>query len=272
MPENGSVSNLEKLVSEKFLLISVILVIVVNLISNLISEQTAILIGNFVYFPAAGGLLFVSLMMIKRFGTGGKHGMAWISLLGFAIMWFSAETTWTVQEIVLEIEPFPSTADVFYILGYPFLLMFLFSYLEPVKRAISKKTIIIASLISLSVLIPSLYFSVGHDLEVNGLEVVIAATYPISDAFIIVPALIGVNLFFRGQVNFMWSLVCIGIICIFVADTAFLFAQMDDSYYTGHPMEILFHLTYVLMAYGVYDQLRVFKTRNHDTPSKHWSE
>ena len=271
MGESSRYSNLGRLAEEKFLVISVALVITVNIISNLIGEQAAILIGNFVYLPVAGGLLFVSILVIKRFGTSGKHGMAWLSLFGFAAMWVCAEITWIVEEMILEIEPFPSTADIFYILGYPFLLMFLFSYLEPVKNAISKKAIIISVLISLSVLIPSLYYSVGIDSDINELEIAIGITYPVADACVIVPALIGVNLFFRGQVNFMWSLVCFGIICAFIADTAFLASQINNLYYTGHPLEILFHLTYVLIAFGVYDQIKIFRVRDYDTSSTHWS-
>jgi len=248
------------------------LVVGINLVSNMINQEIAILAGNFLYFPIDGGLVFVSILIMKRFGVTGSHGMAWLCLFGFAVMWFAADTIWAIEELVLEIEPFPSTADIFYILGYPFLLMFLLAYLVPVKKAISKKMIAIAIFMSMSILIPSLYNSIGTDSDLERLEIAIGVAYPIADAFVIIPALIGVSLFFRGQVNFMWTLVCIGIICVFIGDTAFLFAQMDNSYYTGHPLEILFHLTIVLIAFGVYDQLGIFKAKDHDTSSKNWSE
>ncbi len=256
-------TRLERIQNEKLLVFGIIAIIVANLASNIVGEEAAILVGNFIYFPLTGGLVYVSVLLLKRLGTTGKYGTAWISLFGFSVMWFVAEMTWTIEEIFLNIEPYPSTADIFYLLGYPFLLLFLISYLEPVKAAITKKVTIIPIIISLAVLIPSLYFAF-YDVtmeDIGHLEYTIAAAYPIADAFVIVPAFIGIHLFFRGRVNFMWSLVCIGIISVFIADTAFLFAQIDMWYYTGHPIEMLFHFTYLLIAIGAYDQLKIFKRK-----------
>lgn len=254
-------TRLERIQSERVLIFGLITIVISNIASNVISEEVAMYVGNFIYFPLTGGLVFVSVLLLKRLGTSGKYGTSWTSLFGFSIMWFIAEMTWTIEEIFLQIEPYPSTADIFYLLGYPFLLLFLVSYLDPVKAAITKKVSIIPIIISLLVLIPSLYFAF-HDVtaeDIGHLEYTIAAAYPVADAFVIVPALIGIHLFFRGRVNFMWSLVCIGIISVFIADTAFLFAQVDMWYYTGHPMEMLFHFTYLLITIGAYDQLKIFK-------------
>ena len=254
---------LERIKNEKFLIISLIVIVLANLFSNIISEKTAVLVGNFMYVPVAGSLVFVSILLLKHFGSSGKHGTAWISLFGFSIMWFTAEITWIVEELFLNIEPYPSTADIFYLMGYPFLLLFLISYIEPVKKAITKKILVIPIIISVSVLLPSFFFAFSDMGDIGKLEYTIAAAYPAADAFIIIPALIGIHLFFRGKVNFMWTLVSLGIISVFIADTIFLFAQIDDWYYTGHPMEILFHWTYVLIAFGVYDQLRIFKRNSN---------
>lgn len=72
--------------------------------------------------------------------------------------------------------------------------------------------------------------------------------YPISDAIMIIPALIGIALFFKGEVNFMWTLVCLGILSVFIADTVFFLAQFDDTYYTGSPTEILFLWTCIFLS------------------------
>jgi len=187
--------------------------------------------------------------------------MAWACLFGFAVMWFVAEMAWIVDELILEVDPFPSTADIFYLIGHPFLLMFLISYLEPFKSSITKKMFTLVILFSLSILSLSLILTIGAEEGMDRLSYVIAVAYPVADALIIIPAIIGIILFFRGEVNFMWTLVCFGILSVFIADSAFMFAQFDNSYYTGHQLEILFHWTYLLIAFGVYDQIRVFKRR-----------
>ena len=136
--------------------------------------------------------------------------------------------------------------------------MFLIFYIEPVRKAITKKMVVTATLLSLSVLIPSLFIALQDDSQVSYFEAILVYAYPVVDALVIIPALIGIALFFKGQVNFMWTLVCLGIFSLFVADTVFLFANLDKWYYTGYPLEILFYFTYILISFGVYDNMKVF--------------
>ena len=104
-----------------------------------------------------------------------------------------------------------------------------------------------------------LFRSLGSGIHTDALNATLGTIYPIFDTMVIIPAIIGVVLFFKGQVNFMWTLMHLGVICLFVADTAFLFGQNEDSYYTGNPMEILFYWTYVLFAFGIHNHLVLFK-------------
>lgn len=223
--------------------------------------ETAILVGNFIYIPVSSGLVVISFVILKKFGISGNHGFSWVSLTGFSLSWFFAEMTWIYQEVFLKTDPFPSISDVFYLIGYPFLLMFLFSYLNPFRNGISKKMMFSSIVISAAILIPSLYLSFQIDSEISLFDSVFALAYLVADAIVIIPALIGISLFFKGEVNFMWTLVCLGILSVFVADTTFVFTQFDQTYYTGHPLEILFQWTYVLIGFGVYNQLSVFKKR-----------
>jgi len=211
------------------------------------------------YIPAAGSLLVVSIIVLQRLGSSGKHGSALIALVGFAISWFFAEMTWMLQELYFKIEPFPSTADLFYLVGYPFLLMFVISYLEILKEGITKEILGLAILAAVIVLVSSLYVVFNEEEELSNYEFALLAGYPIADAIVLVPAVLGVVLFFKGKVNFMWTLVFVGVISLYVADTTFLYTQLEDSYYTGHPLEMLFHFMYFLIAFGIYDYMKIFK-------------
>lgn len=258
-------TQLDSVLSKKYLIAAVIGVISLNLIANVISKDVAILAGNLGYVPLAGTFLVLTILITSRFGLGGTHGLAWFSFTGFAISWFIAEMLWINEELVLQAQPFPSIADIFYVMGYPFLLLFFVSYLQPVRTAITKKAIAIACAISIGVLIPSLYFVLGNPSDQGVLATVLGAIYPIFDSIVIIPALIGVVLFFKGQVNLMWTLVCMGVVCLFAADTIFLLGQLDDSYYTGSPVEILFHFNYVLLSFGVYSNLVLFKKEKNQS-------
>lgn len=249
---------LDAILTKKYLVGALIASVVIVLSANAVGEETAILAGNFLYVPTAGALLGLAVVILGRFGLGGSHGLAWFAFLGYASSWFVGEILWLIQELYLKIDPFPSASDVFYIVGYPFLLMFFVAYLQPVRSAITKKMLIPASAFSIGILTLTLYLTVGTE-SGDVFSTVIAAIYPIFDSLVIIPALVGVALFFKGKVNFMWTLLCFGTISVFAADTAFLVGQNDDSYYTGNPMEILFYWNYILLAFGVHNHIVLFK-------------
>ena len=259
-------TTLDLVLSKKYLIISLIAIAAINLAANLISQDLATLVGNLGYIPITGTFLILSLLIAYRFGLTGNHGLAWFSFAAFAVSWSIAEMLWIHQELVLKEDPFPSPADIFYIVGYPFLLMFFVAYLQPVKAAITKKILGLSSMISIGILVPSLYLVLGNGVHSDSLNAILGAIYPVFDSMVIIPAIIGVVLFFKGQVNFMWTLVCLGILCLFAADTAFLFGQNEDSYYTGNPAEILFYWNYVLLAFGVHNHLMLFKKEKKSNP------
>jgi hypothetical protein len=84
----------------------------------------------------------------------------------------------------------------------------------------------------------------------------------------LVPALVGIVLFFKGEVNFTWSLICLGIILQSAGDMSFQFATFTNTYYTGHPSDILFLWSYLLLSFGVYDHIRIFKKVKPHYPKK----
>jgi len=128
-----------------------------------------------------------------------------------------------------------------------------------VKNGITKKSIIYSSVISASLLVSSLFIVYDPAIETMDFEYVLAVTYPIADAIVLIPAIIGVAIFLRGKVNFLWSLLLLGIILNVIADTVYLVSISEDSYYPGHPVDILYLWAYALFAFGIYNHIKLFK-------------
>jgi hypothetical protein len=257
-------TTLDTVLTKKYLVGALVACATVILASNLISQDVTILVGNMLYIPAAGSLLILSLLVLARFGTTGHHGVAWFSFAAYAISLFIAEILWIIQELYFQTDPFPSAADIFYLISYPFLLMFYASYFQPVKSAITKKMVVASLAFSIGILIPSLYLALGPSTDDEMFDIILGSIYPIFDAMVLIPALIGVSLFFKGQVNLLWTLFCLGTISVFIADSAFLFAQNEDSYYTGNPLEIPYYWNYVLLSFGVGSHLVLFQKTKKD--------
>jgi hypothetical protein len=257
-------NNLEQSNLRKVLFFTIVFTGVSLIVANLFGKDVAATVSLSLYVPATMSLVTLSIILSKRFGIRGDHGKAWLMFSIFVILWFIAERIALYYNLKLGEEPFPSEADAFWLVGYPFLFAFTILYLKPVKNSINKKMIFLALAISIATLSPILYMTQYENIDVDWSDLVIAIAYPIGDAIILIPAIIGVTLFFRGKVNFLWTLMCIAIISETIADTGFLLATIDDSYYSGHPVDILFIWYYIIFSFGVYSHVAIFRNHRKD--------
>lgn len=238
------------------------------LIAEGIGKETAIVFTNWIFVPIPGTMLVLSIIFAKKHGISGNHGKAWIAFAVFSACWFIAEQVWLVEELFYHQKTFPSAADFFYIAGYPAYFIFAVMYLKPFRSAITKKVIILASLIAIVVLIPDLYWTLENSSDEDQFSIILGAIYPISDSIVLVPAIVGIRLFFGGKVNFLWTLMFVAILLEVMADTGFQYFSLDNSYYTGHPVDILFLWSYILFSFGVYDNIQVFKSKMNSYKDK----
>lgn len=254
-------TRLEKLRSQRFMLFSLVFTGLAIMIAEYIGKETAIIFTNWIFVPIPGAMLVLSIIVAKKHGKTGNHGKAWIAFAVFAACWFIAEQVWLVEELFYHQKPFPSEADFFYIIGYPAYFIFAILYLKPFKSLITKKMTIAASLVSIAVLVPSMYWTLENSSDEDQFSIILGAVYPVADSIVLIPAVIGMRLFFGGQVNFLWSLMLVGILVEVVADTGFQYFSLDDSMYTGHPADILFLWSYILFSFGIYDNIKVFNSK-----------
>ncbi len=251
----------QKLKSQSFMIYTLIGSAFAILVAENISKEAATVFTNWIFVPIPGALVVLSILSVKRHGITGNHGKAWISFAIFSVLWFMAEQVWMVLELFYHQKPFPSSADIFYIAGYPAYFVFAMLYIRPVKDGVTRKIIVVSILIAIGVLVPNLYMTFENNSDEDQLSTVLAAFYPVADAIVLVPALVGVALFFGGKVNFPWSLMLLGIIIEVIADTGFQYFSLDNSVYTGHPVDILFLWSYIFFVFGVYNHLKIFKTQ-----------
>jgi len=184
-----------------------------------------------------------------------------IAILFFAVgsvFWFVAEQTWQILDVVLNQDPFPSLADVFYLLSYPFFVAFLILYLKPIKKSITKPIILFSAIISLVFLIPSLHVLIDYYQEDTTLNISIGLLYPVLSSVLLFFSLLGITFFIRGVQTYFWIFIFIGFLVDTVADTLFLFTVLDDSYYDGQITDLLYLVGYICYITGI---IFYFKTR-----------
>lgn len=166
---------------------------------------------------------------------------------------FIAEQIWTVYEYFLFIDPYPSIADIFYVLTYPFFALFLFSYLKPVRKQISKQIICFSIVLSSMFILPVFMTTYELNSESNVFEFIMALAYPLGDAILLIPAIVGILFFFRGERNYFWGAMLIGIVLTVVADVMFTFLDSIEAYEGGNPIEIGWLSAYLFWAFACYE-------------------
>lgn len=257
-------------VLKKSLVMSLIGVGFIILVSTFLGKEVVKSVTDVMYIIITGTFVILAISLVLRFKKTGSHGKAWLFFLGTAVSWFLAETSWAVYELVYNQNPFPSIADAFYIAGYPLMFGFLMYYLKPVQKAITKKMVTSAILISMTIAIPSIYIAYSPESNVTLFENVLATAYPVLDSIIFVPSILGISLFFRGDVNFTWSLICIGILCFAIGDIGFQFTTFTNTYYTGHPIDIILMWSYIFFSFGAYDHIRMFRKNESSKRNKEY--
>jgi signal transduction histidine kinase len=210
--------------------------------------------SNTVSLPAytiiPGTLVVLSIWAITRSETIRELPRKSIIFLALSFTsWFLAEQTWNLYEHVFMIDPYPSIADVFYIIAPIFMLISLSIFLKSTGKKISKKSIVLASIVSLIILVPSLIFTLDIDAENDPIEIIIAVSYPVVDAILLVPAIITVLFLISKRSSFFWLMIIAGIIIMLSADTGYLFLVIADEYVDGHPIDILWVSAYTIWAY-----------------------
>ena len=201
-----------------------------------------------VYTIIPGTLVVLSIWAVIKSDTITKLPKNSLIFLSMAFScWFIAEQTWNLYEHVLEIDPYPSAADFFYLAAPIFMFIALLIFLK--DKTPSKKNIGISSIISLLILIPSIIVTLEASAEDDIFEIIVAIVYPVVDAIMLVPVIIIVGFLISKKRDFFWIMIILGIIIMLVADTSFLFLVINDEYVDGHPIDILWVSAYTIWAF-----------------------
>ena len=260
-------TRLDTLENKNYLLLALVGVVVVFLVANIANQEEFpiaedLYMTDLLYIIFPGIVVVFGLMLVFRYRLRGNHGISWILFTLAIASWYVGEMTYE-YDYEYDLEDISTlTSDLFYIIGYPLFFGFTIFYLKPRKQIISKKMILASSLVSILFIIPSLYFTFNGEYQLDELTIFLYAIYPILDGVILIPSIIATFLFFRGQVNLLWSLILIATVLFVIADTSYLVFSIEETYYPGHPVDILYIWPYILYAFGALSHIKLYKKRS----------
>jgi len=225
-------------------------------------------------FTILPGVLAVysAILTVKLFKQKHYQTKAFFLFTIASVFWVIAEVIWLSYDHIWDGEPFPSEADIFYLGAYPFLTAFLFISLKPILKSISRNIWLFAIGLSFSFLIPSIL--AAHD-DMYGEEVFatsIVLAYPILSAILVVPGIIGVMFLSKKGANLSWMFILFSFIIYGIADTFFLFLELDNAYYDVHPVDLLWLYTYVMLIFAFHIRLMISKLPAPEKQAMFFSE
>lgn len=214
---------------------------------------------SYVIIPGVLAIVSISVA-IKEWKNNSKAKFAMIFFALGVVCWFSAEQIWMILEIVFDEDPFPSIADFFYIIAYPFFIAFLLLYVRPFKQHITKNILVFSIIISFAFLLPALHVLMDYYQGEPTLDVSVALIYPILGSVLLFFALLGIVFFIKGTQTYFWIFVFVGFLIDTVSDTLFLFSAIDENYYDGQLTDLLYLIGYLFYTTAF---LYYYKSRSH---------
>jgi signal transduction histidine kinase len=263
MKKNDTISKIAFEDNKKIIISLILVLISITLIyqSRPFLDDTQfsyIAVPAFTIFPGLVTVYSIALA-VKLHKKKHRQAKAFVLFAIGGAFWMIAEQIWQMYDHVWEGDPFPSEADIFYLGAYPLMTAFLFLSLKPVIKKTNKNVWLFAIGLSFSFLIPSVLAAYDDMFGEEAFATSIALGYPILSAIQMVPAIVGIMYFTKKGVSLSWMLILFGFIVYGIADTFFLFAELDGTYYDGHPVDLFWLYSYILITFAFHLRLKMTK-------------
>ena len=188
----------------------------------------------------------------SRHGEETRRFWCWLALAGSA--WATAQIIWAVQELMLgDAAPFPSWADLGYLVALPLAAVALLSH--PVLRdrgRASVRALLDGLTVAATLVFCSWTFVLGpvwRDSDLTTLGRVVALAYPCGDVVVVFLALCVLQ-GIEGVSRFSLRWVLAGMTAMALTDSGFTYLAVVRSYETGHLIDVGWVAAYLAVAVG----------------------
>ena len=194
---------------------------------------------------------------------------AWFLLSLGLLSTFAGQLCLAPFQVVRNETPFPSVADIFYVLAYPFLIAALLVLLNAYREAglplgsVAERVLTLGAVVTVAaiVVVPILrpVAATGGPL----LERILTVAYPVLDLVLLLPLalLLRIALKLRGShAGEVWVLILGGIVFLCAGDICFAYFQSLGEVHLDPFVHATFVVAYGLVAGGAHRQLRLLES------------
>ncbi len=192
--------------------------------------------GTLLQVLFAGVIISIAL----RIGLDQGVGKQWI-LVGLGVASFAiGDIIWTVLELHMGLDPYPSLADPFYVLQYVFfitaMVLAVRSYreLSPIRTpvVIAAVVAVILGIVVYAALLGPYIFPAGTA-ELGFWGLIVSTLYPLGDVFFMLAPALALALVIRqlgaGRLGWPWWIVILGAVIYAVTDSVYAYADWSGA-------------------------------------------
>ena len=197
-----------------------------------------------------------SFVIWKRYSGSLVFGRAYFFLGMAYFMVFAAELTYLIYDLILNIDPYPSIADVFFFALYPFTLIHLILNIKFFKLKIfqteKKWLFIIPIFIIVTYVLSTILSTSGEFEDYISFDFFYGLIFTLGSAITLAFAILGAKIFKEGALGTVWLLLVIGILINTIGDVWYYHLEIFEQYDLMHPVNIFWYSSYWLMVYALY--------------------
>lgn len=240
-------------------------------ILNVGGERYYDIIASIIYLLLPAMVIIGAIVLTKNLSIKSTHGKSFLFIFFGFLCFFIGEFIWFIFDYFLGIDPFPSVADFFFLLAYPFLFIGLYKEILLVDIKLSWKKLIFIMLISLLLIFLVGYFGIyaAWDNEASLTENIVAISYGIGDIILICAIIFILELILeykKGKLFNVWLLLISGFIFMLIADIFFAIyrSEYEELKYIMITVDTLWMIAYFLMAHSLFCYLFIIKEKQKE--------
>ena len=259
-----------KLVVKFCLVLGIIVIIVNTLVINFVlhfpSQHYSITVTAL--NTTAGLATIYGFVTIYRYGFRGTHGQSLLYLTIGILFWLLADLSLAYGHFVQHHEEeqalVVSLADLYWIIGYVFFSLHLFTAIRLVRRdqvhTFSVAMVVIASgsIIVYNLILPSGFYAsqegrIIGETKTGFMDLILSILYPILDLVLIIPSVIILTVHRKDYYNFMpWILSSLSLLVNAIADDGFVHHFLEGNTKEIWIWDLFFMTDYIILIGAFY--------------------
>ena len=197
-----------------------------------------------------------AFFVAKRYVGSQVFGKAYFAL-GLGLMMFVlGEGSYLYYELILEIDPYPSIADVFFFSFYPLAMYHLVKNIRFFKPNLDIMTKILIVVVPIIIVIAYSYLSFQEIGEMN-FDYYYGLIFITASAVVLSGAMLGARVFHQGVIGAAWLVLVIGILLTTIGDVWYYYLETFGHYELNHPVNLFWWASYMVIIYALYKHQKI---------------